>query len=332
MSRPSFGIGLRGDRLPLEYGRLARRAEQLGFDVVSVFADLGYQAPLGPLLEIAAATERVTLGPCCLNPFTMHPVEIAGQVVALDSASGGRSYLGLARGAWLSSIGVAQPRPVRAIREAADVVRMLLAGDERGCRGEVFMVEPGFRLREPIARTSVPLLIGAWGERTVALAGEIAGELKIGGSANAEIVPIMRSRLAGGASRADRDASSTGIVLGAVTVVDEDGAAARDRARSEVAMYFEVVAGLDPTVDVPDDLLRDIGDLLRAGDQRAAGRLIPEHLLDRFAFSGTPKQVTAQARAIFGAGATRVEFGVPFGLAAEPGLRLLGERVLPEFR
>jgi 5,10-methylenetetrahydromethanopterin reductase len=327
-----FGVGLRGDRRASEYGRLGRLAEELGFDVVSVFADLGFQPPLQPLLEVAAATDRVSLGPACLNPYTMHPVEIAGQVAALDAASNGRAYLGLAKGAWLGSIGVPQPRPVRAIREAAEVVRVLLAGDGSGYSGEVFTVVPGFRLRHEVTRKSVPLLIGGWGEGTVALAGEIAGELKIGGSANAGIVPLMLTRLSEGAARAGRPAGSTGVVLGAVTVLDEDGGAARERARSAVAMYFEVVATLDPTVDVPNGLVEQIGRMLRAGDDRGAGRLIPDGLLDRFAFSGTPGQVVRQVRDIFDAGASRVEFGAPFGFDSERGLRLLGERVLPEFR
>jgi 5,10-methylenetetrahydromethanopterin reductase len=327
-----FGVGFRGDRTASEYRRLGRLAEDLGFDVVSVFADLGYQPPIQALLEVAAATDRVRLGPACLNPYTMHPVEIAGQVAALDAASNGRAYLGLARGAWLSSIGVLQPRPVTAIREAAAVVGMLLAGDASGYRGELFTVVPGFRLRHELPRKQVPLLIGGWGERTVALAGEIAGELKVGGSANPSLVPLMLSRLADGAVRGGRPAGSTGVVLGAVTVVDDDGAAARERARSAVAMYFEVVAGLDPTVDRPDGLVDRIGRLLRAGDDRDAGRLIPDALLDRFAFSGTPDQVARQVRNIFDAGASRVEFGAPFGIDAERGLRLLGERVLPGFR
>jgi len=325
-----FGIGLRGDRQASEYGRLGNVAEKLGFDVVTVFADLGYQTPLQPLLEVAAATSRVSLGAACLNPYTMHPVEIAGQVAALDAASHGRAYLGLAKGAWLASIGVAQPRPVRAIREAADVVRALLAGDGSGYRGELFTVEPGFRLLH-VPRKRVPLLIGSWGERTAALAGEIADELKVGGSANHRMVPVMLSRLAEGAARR-RDARSTGVVLGAVTVVDDDGPVARERARSAVAMYFEVVANLDPTVDVPAGLVEKIGRLLKAGDDRGAGRLIPDELLDRFAFSGTPRQVARQVRDIFDAGAARIEFGAPFGLDPESGLRLLGERVLPEFR
>jgi 5,10-methylenetetrahydromethanopterin reductase len=327
-----FGIGFRGDRPASEYGRLGRLAEELGFEVVSVFSDLGYQPPFQALHEVAAATDRVSLGPACLNPYTTHPVEIAGQVAALDAASNGRAYLGLAKGAWLRSIGVPQPRPVRAIREAAEVVRVLLAGDESGFRGELFTVVPGFRLRHEVARKRVPLLIGGWGERTVALAGEIAGELKVGGSANPRLVPLMLSRLADGATRAGRHAGSTGVVLGAVTVVDDDGGAARERARSAVAMYFEVVAGLDPTIVVPDGLVEKIGRLLQAGDDRGAGRLIPDELLDRFAFSGTPEQVARQVRDIFDAGASRIEFGAPFGLDPERGLRLLGEHVLPDFR
>jgi 5,10-methylenetetrahydromethanopterin reductase len=327
-----FGIGLRGDRRPSEYGHLGRLAEELGFDVVSVFADLGYQPPLQPLLELAAATHRLTLGPACLNPYTMHPAEIAAQIAALDLASNGRAYVGIAKGAWLGSIGVPQPRPVRAIREAAEIVRMLLAGDDSGFAGEIFTVAPGFRIEFDVTRKQVPLMVGSWGERTAALAGEIAGELKIGGSANAGLVPVMLARLAEGAANAGRDAGSTGVVLGAVTVVDEDGRAARERARTAVAMYFEVVAGLDPTVDVPPVLVMEIGRLLRMGDDRGAGRLIPDELLDRFAFAGTPRQVVRQVRDIFDAGAARVEFGAPFGLEAHRGVQLLGERVLPEFR
>ena len=332
MKPPRFGIGLRGDRRPSEYGRLGRLAEDLGFDVVSVFADLGYQPPFQPLFEVAAATQRLSVGPACLNPYTTHPAEIAAQIAALDVASNGRAYLGIAKGAWLSSIGVSQPRPVQAIREAAEIVRLLLAGDVSGFQGELFAVESGFHLEFEVARKQVPLLVGGWGERTTALAGEIASELKIGGSANAGLVPVMLSRLAQGAARAGRDAVSTGVVLGAVTVVDDDGAAARERARSAVAMYFEVVADLDPTVDVPPTLVAEIGRLLRVGDERGAGRLIPDNLLDRFAFSGTPDQVVQQVRDIFDAGAARVEFGAPFGLDASRGLSLLGERVLPSFR
>jgi 5,10-methylenetetrahydromethanopterin reductase len=64
----------------------------------------------------------------------------------------------------------------------------------------------------------------------------------------------------------------------------------------------------------------------------AAGALIGDDLLDRFAFAGTPEEIIRQTEAILAAGAARVEFGTPHGLSSREGLRLLGTRVLPAFR
>lgn len=298
------GLGFVGD-LPLgRYGPLARQAEQLGFEVVTVFGDLGYQPPIAPLLEMAAATERVRLGPACLNPYTLHPVEIAGQIAALDQASDGRAFLGLARGAWLGDVGVAQAEPVATLRRAAEAVARLLSGEDA-------------LLRYPRRRPRVPLMIGTWGRRTAALAGEIADELKIGGSANPAVAPVMREWIGTDAVR---------IVYGAVTVVDQDGAAARALAKQRVALYLAVVGGLDPTLSLPTGLLED----LRGAQDPAA--LVTDELLDLFAFAGTPESVADQAAAVYAAGAHRIEFGPPHGLTPEGGIALLGEHVLPTLR
>jgi 5,10-methylenetetrahydromethanopterin reductase len=115
-------------------------------------------------------------------------------------------------------------------------------------------------------------------------------------------------------------------------VVAEDGAAARRRARSEVAMYLAVVGALDSTRELPEGLLPRISALAAAGDDAAAGALIPDDVLDRFAFSGTPEQVAGQASAVIAAGAGRIDFGTPHGLTDADGVRLLGTRVLPLLR
>ncbi len=101
---------------------------------------------------------------------------------------------------------------------------------------------------------------------------------------------------------------------GAVTVVAEDGAAARRLARSAVALYLDVVGQLDPTTSLP------------------ASGTISDDELDRFAMAGTPEQVAEQVKGLFEGGARRVEFGSPHGLTEEDGIRLLGERVLPRLR
>jgi 5,10-methylenetetrahydromethanopterin reductase len=291
---PQLGLGLQTDRAPGEYAPLAIAAEDAGFDVVTCFNDLWFQPALPALLEIAAATSRVLVGPSCLNPFTVHPVEIAGQIAVLDRASRGRAFLGLAAGAWLDELGVDTLRPVVAVREAWEVVRRLLAGDERGFAGERFTLPPGAKLHYEVERSEVPLLVGTWSPRLAAFAGEQARELKVGGSANPAIVPLLRERIGN-----DR----VGIV--AVTVVDPDGERARALARERVGMYVDVVARHDPTPPLADDLLR-------------------------FAFAGTPAEVAAQAEAVFAAGASRVDFGIVHGielLFREVAPRLVGKAI-----
>ncbi|MGR6318939.1 LLM class flavin-dependent oxidoreductase [Micromonospora soli] len=332
MSAVEFGLGLQSDKRAGDYGRLARNAEQAGFDVLTVFSDLMYQPPIFPLLEMAAATERVRLGAACLNPYSMAPYEIAGQVAALDLASHGRAYLGLARGTWLGAVGLEQPRPLTVLHEAAQVVYRLLRGDTSGFDGQVFRLAPDTALRYLVHRPDPPLLIGAWGPKGAALAGRIADEIKVGGSANPAMVSVIRDRVRVGTERAGRRVDDVGIVFGAVTVVDSDGPAARARARTEVAMYLAVVADLDPTVELPSDLLDRVRALVDAGQHEAAGRLVPDDVLDLFAVSGTPEQVAAQAQALIDAGVRRVEFGTPHGLEDQRGVDLLGGAVLPMLR
>jgi 5,10-methylenetetrahydromethanopterin reductase len=272
---------------------------------------------------MAEVTERVRLGPAALNPFTVHPVEIAGQVAALDAVSSGRAYLGLVQGSWLDALGMDPSRPLTALREAVEVIRRLLAGDDSGFEGEQFSLVPGARLRYEPLRAEVPLLIGTWGVRIAAYAGDVAAELKIGGTTNPDLVPVMRARIGNDRVR---------IVVGAVTVVDKDADAARQLAREEAALYFPVVAGLDPTLDVPPGLVEEVRRLVDARERRAAGRLIPDALLDKLAFAGTAEDVARQAAALYEAGAARVEFGTPHGLTSRRGIELLAERVVPGLR
>jgi len=331
-TRARVGLAFQSDKQTSDYERLAAGAEHYGFDVISVYGDLYFQPPLPALLTMAGATSTIALGPSCLNPYTLHPVEIAGQIAALDWASGGRAFLGLARGSWLAGLGTDQRNAPAAIAEAAAIVAALLSGDREGVAGERFVLPPGAALRQRPLRGSVPLLIGTWGRRLAGIAGARADEVKIGGSANPDMVPLMRRWSSEGATTAGRPANSIGIVVGAVTVVDEDGKHARAQARREVAMYIDVVGALDPTIEIPPGLLDEIGRALRTSGREAAANLIPDDVLDRFAFAGTPGAVAAHAVEILQAGADRVEFGTPHGTTADHGLELLGARVLPAVR
>ena len=179
----------------------------------------------------------------------------------------------------------------------------LLAGDEAGVAGEHFTLAPGTALSYPRVREAVPLLIGTWGRETMRWAGTVADELKLGGSANPDFVPVAREWLANPAVK---------VVVGSVSVVDDDGDWARERARAAVEPYLGVVAHLDPTL----------------GAARPA-------TLRRSSASASPGRRRRSPRAsceLWDAGADRVELGTPQGRSPLAGVEVICDRVLPLLR
>lgn len=321
MSQRELSIAFQTDKPIEQYAELARVVEGYQFDVLSMYNDLLFQPPIGPLTIAAQATSRIRLGPATLNPFTLHPVEIAGQIATLDLASQGRAYLGIARGAWLQPLGIEQTGAIGKIVEALDVVEHLLAGKRAAYRGKYFQLEPQHALNYAVQREWVPVLIGSWGPKLLRRTSGRASEIKLGGSANPDLVPHVRGWLDG--------LDQPRIVLGAVTIVDEDRERARQLIRREMPLYLPVIAGLDPSVEVDPELLERIDALVSRGEPEQAGQLIPDDLVDRFAFAGAPADIIAQCQRLFDAGADRIEFGTPHGVTTKEGLRLLGEVVLP---
>ena len=327
-----LSIAFQTDKPLAAYGPLAAQAEAYGFDAVTVYNDMLYQPAWLPLLEMARATQRVRLGVAAVNPFTCHPINIAGNIALIDEAAGGGAYLGLARGAWLDFVGVQPSQPVAALAEALRCVRHLLRLDPAPLAGDFFPLAGGDALRWPILRADIPFLLGSWGVQAIRAGIAEIAEVKIGGSANPAVAPHFRCVIDDAARQVGRAGAEIGIVIGAVCVVDEDGAAARALARREVALYLPVVAGLDPTVTIDPDLLVRLRTAAAQYDFATAAALISDDLLRRFAFAGSPAAVADQAAELFAAGAARVEFGTPHGLTAANGLHLLGTAVLPRLR
>ena len=219
------------------------QAEHYGFNGVSVYNDLLYQPAWLPLLEIARNTRRVRIGPAAVNPFTCHPINIAGNIALIDEAAQGRAYLGVARGAWLDSLGVEPERPVTALLEALECIRHLLTRSTEAYIGQTFQIKGGDSLRWDPYRSDVPFLLGTWGSKTIRTCIRHVSEIKIGGTANPNVIPHFCRIVADAAARVDRDPRQVTLVAGAVTVVAADGRAARELARRKVAPYLPVVAG-----------------------------------------------------------------------------------------
>ena len=131
MSRPLVtSLRLNNDVPVDEFIELARLAESLEFDQIWVSNDLFFRSAPVLLAAAATATRRIALGTCILNPYSMHPAEIAMTATTLQELSGGRFLLGLAAGAddFLGWAGIARHAPLARTREAVIAIRALCCG------------------------------------------------------------------------------------------------------------------------------------------------------------------------------------------------------------
>jgi 5,10-methylenetetrahydromethanopterin reductase len=330
MKKRELSIALQTNKSPQDYIALAKLVNQYDFDAVSVYCDAPFHPSYAPLVLMAPHITKARLGPAAISPSRIHPIDIAANTALLSELAKGGTYIGIARGAWLNSHGMTELQPpLQAIRETVEIVQYFLDGRSDGYQGQVFQIAENVRAPYPLPTKRIPILIGTWGRALCAIAGEIADEVKIGGTANPDVVPIIRNYIDEGEKRAKRESESVNIVVGAVCVVDEDREQARQLARREVALYLPIVAKLDSTIELDPDWVSRLTLYVNKHEYEEAGRLISDELLDRFAFSGNPSDLIRQCETLFDAGVNRIEFGTPHGIQSNGGLSLIGEKVLP---
>jgi probable F420-dependent oxidoreductase len=93
-----FGVSLRSIDGRAEWIRKCRRAEELGYDVITVPDHLGAPSPFPALAAAAAVTERPRLGPLVMNVPFYNPALLARDIATTVQLSGGRLELGVGAG------------------------------------------------------------------------------------------------------------------------------------------------------------------------------------------------------------------------------------------
>lgn len=328
-----FSFGSNGAPTIREQIALARAAEDYGFSHFSAFDDLFFRPAWPSLFSVAQHTMRIGLGPSVVNPYLTHPALIAEYAAILEEVAPGRAYLGIGRGAFLEDIHVEIRRPLRALREAIALIRQLWDGDDSAYEGEIFSLRRGAALHFPAPSRGIPIMVGTWGERGARLSGELADEIKAGSLWSVRYAQHLWQHIAEGIERAARPANACGLVLGPLTAIAEDRAAAAACARQTLVFYLPYLAPMPQFLGMEKDLLSRIRARQAEGDLPGAAALISDDLLQEFALFGTPNDVIASIERIAAETAlTRVEFGMPHGPDGSPAaLQLLGERVLPHF-
>jgi probable F420-dependent oxidoreductase len=160
---------------------IARAAEEGGFDSIWLGDHLLYRGDERPergpwdvwtqLAALAAATERVRLGPLVACAAFHPPGLLARMAASVDEVSGGRLVLGLGAG-WneteFRAFGIPYDRRVSRFEEAFEIVRRLVAGERVTFHGRFHEVEDAVLLPPPARR--IPLMIGANAPRMLSIA------------------------------------------------------------------------------------------------------------------------------------------------------------------
>ncbi|HZY60287.1 MAG TPA: LLM class flavin-dependent oxidoreductase [Candidatus Binataceae bacterium] len=237
------------------------------------------------------------------NPYSHHPVLLASAAATLQEVSQGRAFLGLGWGAGLAEIGIAQPRPVAALRESIIIINDLLAGKTVNRTGPLFHVTGARMVQTPPPR--VPICVGTRSPQTMRLAGELADVAIVGARyMTPEMAQSYRDWIAEGAARAGRAPHDVEVAPRLTLCCSRDGAAARQSVKLHAAYYLTLLKPPEVAIE-PERMAR-----IEAAVRRASGwyfapdvsyppelhDLVGDDIVERFAIAGTPDECLEQMR------------------------------------
>jgi alkanesulfonate monooxygenase SsuD/methylene tetrahydromethanopterin reductase-like flavin-dependent oxidoreductase (luciferase family) len=214
MTSLEFGLSLSPSAAPgNDPVALARSAEELGFDFVSVSdhpcgAQPSYETPT-LLTWIAARTSRIRIATRVLGVPYRQPPMVAKMAETLSRLSGGRLILGLGGGYSddeFRAFGLGVPTPgqkVQGLAEAISIIRGLWSEPSFTFAGSRYQTQDA-RI-EPKPGQPIPIWLGTFGDRALAVTGRLAdGWIPSHGFAPPERASVLRDRVLAAAAQAGR--------------------------------------------------------------------------------------------------------------------------------
>ncbi|MFD2417933.1 LLM class F420-dependent oxidoreductase [Amycolatopsis pigmentata] len=223
-----FGVNMMTPGTRAEWVGKCRRAEALGYDVISVADHLGMPAPFPALVLAGEVTERVRLTTYVLNVPFYNPALLARDVAATDQFVDGRLELGLGAG-YVKGEFDAAGLPFPGAGERIDFLERMIT-ELRG------LYEDSDYQPRPAQHGGPPLLLGGWGRRMLSLAARHADIIAFAGfspgvdggladfEAFEERVEFVRRELGDRAARIEFN-----VLVQSVVVTDDRDAALVER-------------------------------------------------------------------------------------------------------
>ena len=308
-----YGVTLQGVYDPAEWTELVRWIEDLGFDDLWITDSSLHAGDCYVYATLALqSTSRLRVGTAVTNPLTRHPGITANAFRSLALLAPGRVVCGTGVGDRpLEALGLPMAK-LDTLRASIDVMRQLW-------RGEHVDADAGrWKLRGAHLRSAVPeppVYISASQPRALELTGEVADGLILLAGLFPEGLAFAREHVARGRERSERDGfGETLFLYGAIA---DDEAEAVDAARTIAAWFPKTAPDYARLAGMSDELIEAVLARYEGGEfqhAREAARLIPDELVKKIAFCGTPRTVQAKLDWLRESGAQAVSI---FPLGAE---------------
>ena len=254
-----------------------------------------------------------------------------------EAAGEGRFYLGLGVSKIFMRHAAIDAPSVAAMKEAAEIVRGILAGDALDLDGKVFSAHvPALRDDADAPRWDVPIYFAGTGPMMLRASAQAADGLLTASITTPPFVRYVRAQL----QEAGRDPDSLDLGCTIVASIDEDRDQGRDGAREIAAMYLankvqNIQAAADTLLQcagLTQEEIRPVAEAMEQGGRLAAKAAVTDGILDKCKpIAGTPEDCIAAIEEYKEAGCTHVMLEL-WGEDRLGQLRLFAERVLPEVR
>jgi 5,10-methylenetetrahydromethanopterin reductase len=327
-----FSLRFNNNHPVANYVRWAKLAEAMGFDQFWVSDDLFFRSAPVILTAVALATERIEIGTCILNPYTINPAEIAMIIATLDEVSTGRFNLGLSSGAadFLDWVGISANKPRTAVVESVKAINQLLSGERATQNGDFLKWTDETYLRfTPVRR--VPIYIGAMSPKMAEEIGRIADgglPLLFPPEHFQNVMPYIRK----GAADAGRDLTQIDIAACIWCSISDDKAAAEDVLKEKIAYYGHAFS---------ETILSQLG-LTHADFEPIEQAIMTENNLEKakslitpqmlqFGIAGTSAELIERIEKLTALGVQHISFGPPIGPDIDAAIYAIARDVIPHF-
>ncbi len=298
-----LSLGVYPNEVPSDIVKSAKSAEDIGFDTLWMLdSHLLFREVYTMLGAIGLATDKLKLGTAVTNPLTRHMTVTASSFVTLSALTAGRAKLGISVGDSALRAMNLIPSKMAELEDSVIKCRALMQGDsaEFG-EGKVASLKQG-------SAHPVPIYVAATGPKMLALTGRIGDGCILMNGVAPDLIQTAIDLLQEGEKEAGRSIGSNKIVVWAACHPNPE------------AVKYNVARAILRKIPGPiSDLTRETAAKVKkaynydehGSSEATFAKLVPDELVNRFAFSGSPEAIAKQVQDLKDIGVDEVVFAIP---------------------